>query len=325
MRLVFAGTPAAAVPSLEALLGSRHEVAAVVTRPDAPAGRGLRRGPSPVAQRAAEAGVEILRPARPRDPEFVARLTELAPDCCPVTAYGALIPDQVLEIPAHGWVNLHFSILPAWRGAAPVPHAILHGDELTGATTFRLVHDLDAGPTFGVLTEPIRDTDTTGTLLERLSVAGAELLVTTLDMIEDGRLEAREQPAEGISLAPKITTADAEVNWKLPATAVSRLIRACTPAPGAWTTLDGVRLKLGPVTPAPSGPAPSGPAPSSPATAEPAPGPGELRVLRNQVLVGTGTQPVRLGDVQADGKRRMAAADWARGLRLSAGQAPVLG
>ena len=189
MRLVFAGTPAPAVASLEALLGSRHEVAAVVTRPDAPAGRGLKPGPSPVARRAAEAGVEILRPARPRDPEFVARLTELAPDCCPVTAYGALIPDHVLEIPSHGWVNLHFSILPAWRGAAPVPHAILHGDDMTGATTFRLVHDLDAGPTFGVLTEPIRDSDTTGTLLERLSVAGAELLVTTLDMIEDGRLE----------------------------------------------------------------------------------------------------------------------------------------
>ena len=194
--------------------------------------------------------MEILRPARPRDPEFVARLTELAPDCCPVTAYGALIPDHVLEIPARGWVNLHFSILPAWRGAAPVPHAILHGDDMTGATTFRLVHDLDAGPTFGVLTEPIRDSDTTGTLLERLSVAGAELLVTTLDMIEDGQLEAREQPAEGISFAPKITTADAEVNWKLAAPAVDRLIRACTPAPGAWTTLDGARLKLGPVSPA---------------------------------------------------------------------------
>ena len=318
MRLVFAGTPAAAVASLDALLGSRHEVAAVVTRPDAPAGRGLRPGPSPVAQRAAEAGLEILRPARPRDPEFVARLTELAPDCCPVTAYGALIPDHVLEIPARGWVNLHFSILPAWRGAAPVPHAILHGDELTGATTFRLVHDLDAGPVFGVLTEPIRAADTAGDLLERLSVSGAELLVTTLDMIEDGRLEAREQPAEGISFAPKITTADAEVNWKLAAPAVDRLIRACTPAPGAWTTLDGIRLKLGPVTPAASDPA-------DPAAAHPAPGPGELRVLRDQVLVGTGTQPVRLGEVQAHGKRRMAAADWARGLRLPAGHAPVLG
>src|SRR5580692_2733763 len=184
MRLVFAGTPVAAVASLEALLASRHEVAAVVTRPDAPAGRGLKPGPSPVARRAAEAGVEILRPARPRDPEFVARLTEIAPDCCPVTAYGALIPQQVLDIPARGWVNLHFSLLPAWRGAAPVQHAIWHGDDVTGATTFQLVRELDAGPTYGVLTEPIQPTDTSGSLLERLSLAGAGLLVTTLDLIE---------------------------------------------------------------------------------------------------------------------------------------------
>jgi len=173
MRLVFAGTPAAAVPSLEALIGSRHEVAAVLTRPDAPAGRGRKISPSPVASRAAEAGIEVLRPARPRDPEFVARLREIAPDCCPVTAYGALIPDHVLEIPPRGWVNLHFSLLPAWRGAAPVQNAIRHGDDVTGATTFRLVHDLDAGPTFGLLTEPIRPDDTSGSLLQRLSVAGA--------------------------------------------------------------------------------------------------------------------------------------------------------
>ena len=213
MRLVFAGTPATSVPSLDALLNSRHEVAAVVTRPDAPAGRGLKLVPSPIAERAAAAGVEILRPSRPRDPEFVERLTEIAPDCCPVTAYGALIPQHVLDVPAQGWVNLHFSLLPAWRGAAPVQHAILHGDDVTGATTFRLVRELDAGPVFGVLTEPILESDTAGSLLERLSVAGAGLLVTTLDMIESGELEAREQPAEGISLAPKITTADAELNW----------------------------------------------------------------------------------------------------------------
>jgi methionyl-tRNA formyltransferase len=323
MRLVFAGTPATAVPSLEALLGSRHEVAAVLTRPDAPAGRGRKLGPSPVALRAAEAGVEILRPARPRDPEFVARLTEIAPDCCPIAAYGALIPQQVLDIPAQGWVNLHFSLLPAWRGAAPVPHAILHGDEVTGATTFRLVRELDAGPTFGVLTEPVQPSDTAGSLLGRLAVAGAGLLVTTLDMIESGELEARPQPAEGISIAPKITTADAEVNWKLGASAVSRLIRACTPAPGAWTMLDGTRVKLGPVlmvTPAP----PGRPAGAEATAAQPEPGPGELRVFRDRVLVGTGTRPVQLGEVQSDGKRRMPAAEWARGLRPEARRA-VLG
>ncbi|HEU5419346.1 MAG TPA: methionyl-tRNA formyltransferase [Streptosporangiaceae bacterium] len=323
MRLVFAGTPAAAVPSLDALIGSRHEVAAVLTRPDARAGRGRRLSPSPVASRAAEAGIEVLRPARPLDPEFVARLREIAPDCCPVTAYGALIPDHVLEIPPRGWVNLHFSVLPAWRGAAPVQNAIRHGDDLTGATTFRLVRELDAGPTFGVLTEPIRPADTAGSLLQRLSIAGAGLLVTTLDLIETGELEARPQPADGVSFAPKVTTADAQVNWKQPAAAVSRLIRACTPAPGAWTTLDGARLKLGPVA---DDPVAASAGPGGDGAAEPAGQlePGELRVLRDRVLVGTGSRAVQLGEVQADGKRRMQAADWARGLRLPGGRA-VLG
>ena len=216
MRLVFAGTPEAAVPALDALLKSRHEVTAVITRPDAPAGRGLHLVPSPVAERAAEAGVEVLKPVRPREPEFIDRLRHIAPDCAPVTAYGALIPQSVLDIPAQGWVNLHFSVLPAWRGAAPVQHAILHGDDITGATTFRLVKELDAGPVFGVVTEPIRPDDTAGDLLGRLAVSGAELLVATLDGIESGQLEARPQPAEGVSLAPKITAEDARVRWDQP-------------------------------------------------------------------------------------------------------------
>jgi methionyl-tRNA formyltransferase len=326
MRLVFVGTPAASVPSLDALLGSRHEVAAVVTRPDARAGRGLVPGPSPVAARAMEAGVEVLRPVRPRHRDFVARLQEIAPDCCPVVAYGALIPEHVLEIPPQGWVNLHFSLLPAWRGAAPVQHAILHGDDVTGATTFRLVRELDAGPTFGVLTETVWPSDTSGSLLDRLSRAGADLLVTTLDMIESGELEARPQPTEGVSLAPKITTADAEVNWKLGASAIDRLIRACTPNPGAWTSLGGTRVKLGAVAVSAAAALESaGPAVLDPAsTPDQVPGPGELRVLRDRVIVGTGTLPVQLGEVQADGKRRMQAADWARGLRLPGRQA-VLG
>jgi methionyl-tRNA formyltransferase len=310
MRLVFAGTPAAALPSLDALLKSGHEVAAVVTRPDARSGRGLRLGHSPVAQRAAEAGIEILSPARPADPDFQARLREIDPDCCPVTAYGALLPQSALDIPRHGWVNLHFSLLPAWRGAAPVQHAILHGDDVTGATTFRIVRELDAGPVYGMLTEAIGPDDTAGDLLDRLSVAGADLLVATLDGIESGELEARPQPADGVSLAPKVTTADAQVRWQQPAIAVGRLIRACTPAPGAWTLLDGVRVKLGPVRPAAPGAQPLAP--------------GELQVLPGRVLAGTGTTPVELGDVQADGKRRMTAAEWARGLRL-AGRAAVLG
>jgi methionyl-tRNA formyltransferase len=312
MRLVFAGTPATALPSLDALLKSRHQVVAVITRPDAKAGRGLKVGHSPVAERAAEAGIEVLAPVKPSEPDFLARLREIGPDCCPVTAYGALIPQAALDIPASGWVNLHFSVLPAWRGAAPVQHAILHGDDVSGATTFRIVKKLDAGPVYGVLTEAIRPSDTAGDLLDRLSTAGAELLVATLDGIESGELEAREQPADGITLAPKITPADAEIDWSQPALAIGRRIRACTPDPGAWTQLDGLRVKLWPVEPALAGAAPveAGSAGSLP------PAPGELRVTSRSVLAGTGTTPVMLGDVQAHGKRRMPAADWARGLHL---------
>jgi methionyl-tRNA formyltransferase len=303
MRLAFAGTPAAALPTLDALLKSRHDVVAVISRPDARAGRGRLLSTSPVARRAAEAGIEVLRPDRPGDPDFLDRLQRIGPDCCPVVAYGALLPQSALGIPPHGWVNLHFSILPAWRGAAPVQHAILHGDDVTGATTFRIVRELDAGPVFGVLTEPIRPSDTAGQLLDRLAAAGADLMVATLDGIESGELEAREQPQHGVSLAPKVTTADARVDWRTPAMAIDRLVRACTPEPGAWTELDGVRLKLWPVRLA-----------SADAASV---APGAVRALRDQVLVGTATMPVVLGDVQPHGKRRMPAADWARGARLS--------
>lgn len=315
MRVVFAGTPRAAVPSLEAILRSRHEVAAVITRPDAPAGRGRRPAVSPVAERAAEAGLELLKPARARDPEFLDRLRAIAPDCGAVTAYGALLPQSALDIPAHGWVNLHFSLLPAWRGAAPVQHAVLHGDDITGATTFRIVKELDAGPVFGVVTEPIRPDDTAGDLLARIAVSGAQLLVATLDGIESGELRPQPQPADGVSLAPKIGVEDARVDWTRPAGAIERLIRACTPAPGAWTELDGARLKLGPVTEAvgPGEPGARGL------------GPGELRVDRSGVLAGTGTRPVRLGEVQPAGKRRMTAGEWARGLHLDAREPIRLG
>jgi len=307
MRVVFAGTPQAAVPSLEELLRSKHEVVAVLTRPDAAAGRGRQVGPSPVAKCAASAGLEVLKPVSPREPGFQDRLRTLAPDCCPVTAYGALIPKAALEIPAHGWVNLHFSLLPAWRGAAPVPHAIWHGDDITGATTFRLVTELDAGPVYGVMTEPIGPEDTAGDLLARLATAGAALLVQTLDGIGSGDLRAIPQPAEGVSYAPKLTTDDARVRWDTPALAVGRQIRACTPAPGAWTMLGDARLKLGPVRDSTAAP------PGAPLR------PGELRVGKSGVLAGTATRPVELDDVQQAGKRRMTAAEWARGLRAGPG------
>ncbi len=321
MRLVFAGTPVTALPTLRALTASRHTVAAVVTRPDAPVGRGKKVHQSPVAELAGELGLETLKPGRPNESWFLERLRAIAPDCCPVTAYGALLPQAALDIPRHGWVNLHFSVLPAWRGAAPVQHAILRGDDITGATTFRIVKELDAGPVFGTLTEPIRPADTSGDLLGRLALSGAELLVRTLDAIEDGTIRAVPQPADGVSFAPKLTQADARVDWKLPAHLIDRQLRACTPDPGGWTEFG----------PAPSGPAPSGTgradagrlklwpvtlaAGAGLASGGPGLAPGELRVDRNAVYAGTGTVPVRLGDVQPPGKRRMPAADWARGLR----------
>jgi methionyl-tRNA formyltransferase len=299
VRVVFAGTPAPALPSLRALLDSRHEVVAVVTRPDAPAGRGRRETRSPVGTLADEHGLPVLTPRSPREPEFQETLAALAPDCCPVVAYGALIPKPLLDLPRHGWVNLHFSLLPAWRGAAPVQHAILHGDELTGATTFVLEEGLDTGPVLGVVTEEIGQNDTSGDLLGRLAGSGARLLVATLDGLDDGELRAVPQPAEGVSFAPKLTPDDVRVDWSAPAARVDRLVRAATPAPGAWTTFGGARVKLGPVALTDDDPLPPG-------------------VLRGG-LVGTATKPVRLGDVQPEGKRRMPAADWLRGLRVTDG------
>ncbi|WP_460853952.1 methionyl-tRNA formyltransferase [Nocardioides montaniterrae] len=303
MRVVFAGTPEVALPSLEAIVASPHELVGVVTRPDAPAGRGRRLTPSPVGARAEELGVPVLKPSHPRDPEFQQQLTELAPDACPVVAYGALLPQSALDIPRHGWINLHFSLLPAWRGAAPVQRSIWAGDEMTGATTFRIVKELDAGPTYGLMTEVIRPTDTAGDLLGRLAEGGADLLVATLDGIQSGELVAREQPADGISLAPKIEVDDARVQWTQPAVAIDRMIRACSPFPGAWTEFEGERVKLGPVTP----------------VADVDLAPGLLQVGKNEVLVGTATGAVRLGEVKAFGKRQMGAADWARGARLPDG------
>ncbi|MCL8253291.1 methionyl-tRNA formyltransferase [Aeromicrobium fastidiosum] len=300
MRIVFAGTPETALPSLEALVASRHDVVAVVTRPDAPAGRGRTLTPSPVAVAAEAHGIEVLKPAKPSDPAFMDRLRELAPDCVPIVAYGALIRREALDVPRFGWINLHFSVLPSWRGAAPVQRAIMAGDEVTGATVFSLVEELDAGPVLGTITELIRDDDTTAELLERLADWGSRLLVDVVDHIDDGDIAAVPQPDENISFAPKLSTDEARIDWSRPAFAIDRHIRGCTPAPGAWTTLAGDRVKIGPATIADE------------RTLEP----GRVHVGKREVRVGTSTTDLVLGDVQAVGKKRMAAADWGRGASL---------
>ncbi|MGE2720024.1 methionyl-tRNA formyltransferase [Mycolicibacterium celeriflavum] len=302
MRIVFAGTPEPALPSLRRLIESpRHDVVAVLTRPDAASGRRGKPAPSPVARLALEHDIPVLRPSKPNSDEFIAELTELGPECCAVVAYGALLSERLLAVPEHGWVNLHFSVLPAWRGAAPVQAAIAAGDTVTGATTFLIEPALDSGPVYGVVTETIRPTDTAGDLLERLSVSGADLLSHTLDGIADGTLTPVPQPSEGVTIAPKITVDEARVRWDLPAHVVDRRIRAVTPNPGAWTMIGDVRVKLGPVTVDDA-------ADSLP--------PGAIRVGRDGVRIGTASAPVRLGLIQPPGKKPMKAADWARGARL---------
>jgi methionyl-tRNA formyltransferase len=305
MRIVFAGTPAPALPSLQRLIDSpRHEVVAVLTRPDAAAGRRGTPVPSPVAQLAASAGIPVLRPARPNAAEFVAELSALEPQCCAVVAYGALLSAELLAVPARGWVNLHFSLLPAWRGAAPVQAAIAAGDTVTGATTFRIEPALDSGPVYGVVTETIRPDDTAGDLLDRLAVSGAALLEATMDGIAAGSLTAVPQPTDGVSVAPKVSVEDGRIRWDLPAHVIERRVRALTPAPGAWTMIGDLRVKIGPVTVDSDGQALD---------------PGVIEVTRTGVRVGTGSRPVLLGRIQPPGKKPMAAADWARGARLDAG------
>lgn len=274
----------------------------MLTRPDAASGRRGKPAPSPVARFAVDAGIPVLRPSRPNDEEFVAELRDLAPDCCAVVAYGALLRDGLLGVPRLGWVNLHFSLLPAWRGAAPVQAAIAAGDEVTGATTFLIEPSLDSGPVFGVVTETVRPTDTAGDLLERLSISGAMLLERTMDGIADGSLTAVPQPADGVTVAPKITVEEARVRWDLPAQVVDRRIRAVTPNPGAWTMIGDLRIKVGPVS-------------LQQDEQDPLP-PGTIRVDRQGVHVGTSSAPVLLGEIQPPGKKPMKAADWARGARL---------
>ncbi|MEZ2388634.1 methionyl-tRNA formyltransferase [bacterium RCC_150] len=297
MRVLFAGTPAVAVPSLDALVRAGFEIVAVLTRPDAPTGRKRIMTPSPVAARAAELGIDIIHAAKV-DAEATERIASYQPDVAAIVAYGGLVPKAALGVPRHGWVNLHFSLLPAWRGAAPVQRSVIAGDDITGAVTFLLEEGLDTGPVFGTLTETIRPEDTAGDVLERLSFSGAVLLSQTLSAIDSG--EAAAQPQHGeVSLAPKLTLEDGRLDWKQPALAISRRARGVTPEPGAWTTLDGHRVKLEPVS-------------MRPDTRDLAP--GRVRVDGRNVLVGTGSHAVQLGRIQPAGKKMMPSADWARGL-----------
>lgn len=301
MRLVFAGTPEPAVVALEALLASEHDVVAVLTRPDARRGRGRSLQPSPVAQCALEHGIEVLRPTSLKPDtddgvEIRQRLEELAPDCIPVVAYGNLITPDLLDIAPHGWVNLHFSLLPQWRGAAPVQAAIKAGQSSTGVSTFRIDEGLDTGPVIDMREYAIEGTDTADDLLTRLAYRGAELLVDTMDQLGLGTAVLRAQSGEA-SYAPKITKEDARIDWHQSTKAIDCAIRAHTPAPGAWTLLGDQRFKIGPVIPA----------------QEPGLEPGLIKTTKSAVFVGTGDGAVRLGSLQAPGKKMVAAEDFARG------------
>lgn len=298
MRLVFAGTPEVAIPSLDALVNAGHQVAAVLTRPDAPLGRRKVLTPSPVAQRAAALDIPLIKANRV-DPDVTERLAGYAPDLAVVVAYGAFVPPGGLEVPRYGWVNLHFSLLPSWRGAAPVQHAVIHGDDVTGASTFKLEAGMDTGPVYGQLTEQIRPSDTSGALLERLADSGAVLLRQTVEGLENGSVSAVPQSGQ-VSMAPKLTIDDGRIDWKHPAVAIDRRIRGVTPEPGAWTTLHNERFKLGPVTIDNSGPDLE---------------PGQIMAGDNgkAAIAGTGSGNIRLHRVQPAGRKFMDAADWLRG------------
>lgn len=277
---------------------------AVLTRPPARAGRGRSLQPSGVEELARSRGIEVLTPTSLRDAEVAARLAELAPDAIPTVAYGRLVPAELLDVAPHGWINVHFSLLPAWRGAAPVQRALMAGDEIGGVSVFRIAEGLDTGPVFGTATRAFGPRETAGEALAALADAGAELLGQVLSGLEAGRLVAVEQATDGVSLAPRLTVDDARVRFTDPALAIDRLIRGVTPAPGAWTTWAGARLKLGPVE-------------LEPTVTDLAP--GQVRADKKQVLVGTGSHAIRLGLVAPAGKAMMQADAWARGARLQPG------
>jgi methionyl-tRNA formyltransferase len=297
MRLVFAGTPAPAVPSLRRLAASAHDIAAVVTRRDAPVGRKRVLTPSPVAAAAEELGLPVIRADRV-DEDATGRIAALAPDLGVIVAYGGLIREPLLSTPRLGWINLHFSLLPRWRGAAPVQRALIAGDETTGAAVFRLVPELDAGPVFGMLEQPIGRNQTAGHLLESLADSGARLLSGIVDDLDAGTARAVEQDGE-VTLAPKLELDDGRLDWSRPAAELDARIRGTTPEPGAFALLDSEeRLKVLDATIA---------------HGEGALGAGAFDLRGGRLLVGTGTDPLHLVTVHPAGKRAMPAADWWRG------------
>jgi methionyl-tRNA formyltransferase len=299
MRLVFAGTPAPAVPSLRRLAASGHDIVAVITRRDAPLGRKRVLTPSPVAAAADELGLPVIRADR-LDAEVTARIAALEPDLGVIVAYGGLVREPLLSTPAHGWINLHFSLLPRWRGAAPVQHALMAGDVRTGASVFQLVAELDAGDVFGELAFDIPPAATAGELLAALAEDGAGLLAEVVEEIGAGSATARAQQGEP-TYAAKLGDDDGRIRWDEPADAVLGRIRGVTPEPGAHTTVDGTRLKVLAVASAPED--------------APRPAPGVLALHGKQVIAGTASTPIALEMIQPAGKGAMRAADWWRGLR----------
>jgi methionyl-tRNA formyltransferase len=300
LRLVFAGSPAAAVPSLDALRASTHDVVAVITREDSPQGRRGTLTPTPVAL--AADGLEVIKANRLAG-AATERVAELAPDLGVIVAYGGLVREPLLSTPRLGWINLHFSLLPRWRGAAPVQRAIMAGDETTGAAVFQLVAELDAGDVFGQLTEPIGRHQTAGHLLESLSRSGAELLTRVVDELADGTAVSRSQVGE-VTLAPKLSLSDGLLNFRDPAEVLHNQLRGVTPEPGAFTTIDGGRLKILDAVIAHDAPRVS---------------PGTITLDGKRVLIGTATTPLHLLTVHPAGRKAMNAADWWRGRAVDSG------
>ena len=322
MRVVYLGTPAPAVPPLQALLASSHRVVAVVTRPDRP--RDHQRGapaPSPVKQAAAAAGLPVLEPRSGRDPELPARLRGLAADIGCACAFGYLLPPEVLAVFPNGIVNLHFSLLPAYRGAAPVQRALLDGVAVTGVTTFLIDAGMDTGPLLLAEEVPVNPDEDAGALTARLAEVAGRLAVETLDALESGQVQPRPQPRAGVSLAPKVRPEEARLDFTRPAAELANAVRAFTPSPGAWTTHRGRRLKVTRATPAPegSGGPRGGPPEDRPEGSGGGGGlaPGRLAVgPGGRLLVGAADRPLELVEVRPEGRRAMSGAEFARGARL---------